>query len=244
MSKPLISIHQLGFSRQTAEGKERRILYDVSLELFKGQITTLIGPNGAGKTTLLKLVLGLKEPTSGAIKRKKGIKIGYVPQKIVFNTFLPLRVMDFLTLFTKNIAKIEEKLDSLKMLDKASFAMASLSGGELQKILLVQATLEAPDVLILDEPSQGMDITSQHELYPYIDAARRQTNCAVLLVSHDLHMVMATSDKVFCLNHHICCEGHPEDVRKHPEYLGLFGGAVPSTIAPYHHHHDHKHDDN
>ncbi|MBX9976899.1 MAG: metal ABC transporter ATP-binding protein [Alphaproteobacteria bacterium] len=240
MSKSLIHVKNVSFIPEDASGK--RILYDINIDIKKGKITTLIGPNGAGKTTLLKIILGLISPTTGTIMRQKNLKIGYVPQKIQFNSFLPLRVMDFLMLFTHDHALIQEKLAFFKLEDRKKTQMHHLSGGELQKILLSQATLRGPNLLILDEPSQGVDIITQNELYTYIDQMRDTIGCAVLLVSHDLHMVMAKSDAVLCLNHHICCHGHPEDVKKHPEYIGLFGGHLPENLAPYHHHHDHMHE--
>jgi zinc transport system ATP-binding protein len=243
MSKNLIYVDNVSFSPKHAMPSGKRILYDINLVLEAGKITTLIGPNGAGKTTLLNIILGLIHPTTGTVRRKKSIKVGYVPQKIQFNSFLPLRVMDFLMLFSKNHTLIQDKLVLFNLEEHSNTQMHYLSGGELQKILLIQATLGDLDVLILDEPSQGVDIITQNELYTYIDQIRRSSECAVLLVSHDLHMVMAASDSVLCLNHHICCHGHPEDVKKHPEYIGLFGGHLPENLAPYHHHHDHVHKD-
>ncbi len=243
MSAPLIYLRNLGYVSKDSASHEKKILYDINLTLSKRHVTTLIGPNGAGKTTLLKIILGLIAPTTGEIIRRKPFTVGYMPQKIHFNGFLPLRVTDFLRLFSKSPSSIDDYLSQFNAQKLALTPMHLLSGGELQKILFIQATLNTPDLLILDEPSQGLDIVTQDELYASIDQVRHKTGCGVLLVSHDLHMVMAKSDSVFCLNHHICCSGHPEDVQKHPEYLGLFKSTLLSNVAPYHHHHDHVHKD-
>lgn len=227
----------------TLKSERKTIIDKVSFSLSPGKITTLIGPNGAGKTTLIKLLLGTRNPTSGKVIKRRNLKIGYMPQKITLNTLLPLNVVDFLKLINIDIRIIEIALNTFRIEHLMHTQLQHLSGGELQKILLIQATLNKPDVLILDEPTQGVDVLSQKDIYDYIELQARKNNVAVLHVSHDLHLVMAKSDEVLCLNHHLCCSGHPEDVKEHPEYLNLFGHVLSQALAPYHHHHDHKHDE-
>lgn len=220
----------------------QQIIDKVSLTLAKGKITTLIGPNGGGKTSIARILLGVLEPTSGTIKKDSNIKIGYMPQKITIDKTIPLRVSDFLTLssqkiiFDEHIKKLISRLKLEKLLDQQ---VHNISGGQMQKILFLRAIITKPDLLVLDEPTQYMDIAATEEFYQILDEIRKSQNCAILLVSHDLHMVMQKTDFVFCVNHHICCHGAPEDINQHPEYLSLFGNR--SEIAVYQHHHDHNH---
>ena len=236
-SAAVLQAHNLCFER-----RGQVILNDVSLALQPSQIVTLIGPNGAGKTTLVRLLLGLEQATAGSIERRPGLRIGYVPQKLSIPQALPMRVRDFLTLPRR--VPLQRALQALQEMDVASIAdkaLQQISGGEMQRVLLARALLDAPQLLILDEPAQGLDVIGQQTLYAKIDEIRQRHQCAVLMVSHDLHLVMAATDRVVCLNTHVCCSGHPDDVSEHPEYLKLFGGALDG-LAVYAHHHDHEHD--
>ena len=224
----------------------RQILQQADLTIEAGKIVTLIGPNGAGKTTLVRAVLGLLKVDKGEIKKVPGLRIGYMPQKLHIDASLPLTVARFLTLGGKPRTDIEEIL-ALTGIDKlVKMPMQSLSGGETQRVLLARALLRDPQLLVLDEPVQGVDVTGQSALYALINEIRNRRHCGVLLVSHDLHLVMATTDTVICLNQHVCCEGHPEQVTNDPAYLALFGESLslnnPPQVAIYTHHHDHQHD--
>ena len=219
-----------------------RILDSVNLRLHEGEIVTLIGPNGAGKTTLVRILLGLVNAGHGEVYRRPGVKIGYVPQRLHVNTVLPLRVRDFLLLAGRlPEAELNRALDEVQMRHLLNSPLQSLSGGEFQRVLLARALLNRPDVLVLDEPAQGVDIIGQQALYQIIKGIRDRHGCGVLMVSHDLHLVMAATDEVICLNTHICCTGHPDDISTHPEYLKIFGSALEG-MAHYSHHHDHSHD--
>ena len=220
----------------------QQILDAVSLELHQNEIVTLIGPNGAGKTTLVRILLGLTKATSGEVNKKPGIRIGYVPQKLHIDPVLPLRVRDFLSTAGRfGEAELGRVLSEVNMAHLLRSPVQALSGGEFQRILLARALLHRPAVLVLDEPAQGVDIIGQQTLYQTIKEIRDRHACGVLMVSHDLHLVMASADQVICLNTHICCTGHPDAVSAHPEYLKIFGHALEG-LAPYSHHHDHAHD--
>ncbi len=221
---------------------DRTILSEVSLNLKKGEIVTLIGPNGAGKTSLVRVVLGLQKPSSGQLVRKDKLRIGYMPQKLHIEASLPLTVQRFLRLASKDKRAIEESLVLTGIPQLIHSPMQSLSGGETQRVLLARALLRNPDLLVLDEPVQGVDVAGQSALYRLIADIRDQRGCGVLMVSHDLHLVMAATDTVICLNQHVCCHGHPESVTEDPAYLELFGQTTQSGIAVYTHHHDHDHD--
>lgn len=217
---------------------EHQILDNVSFQLQKGQITTLIGPNGAGKTSLIRILLGLKKPTSGRITLAKEIRMGYMPQKMVIDNTLPLSVKGFLKLANRNLKQCHQVLDLVGVPQLIDSPMAHLSGGETQRILLARALLRRPQLLVLDEPVQGVDINGQEALYKLIADIRDETGCSVFMVSHDLHLVMAATDEVLCLNHHLCCTGTPEAVSVDPVFTELFG----LRTALYTHHHDHEHD--
>lgn len=220
----------------------KKILTDVSLELHENEIMTLIGPNGAGKTSLVRILLGLSKASSGKVYRRPGLKIGYVPQRATINYALPLRVMDFLKLGGScSEQELMQVMDEVNTGHILKSAIQEISGGELQRVLLARALLKQPELLVLDEPAQGVDIIGQQSLYRTIEAIRQQRGCSVLMVSHDLHLVMATTDQVVCLNTHVCCTGHPDHISAHPEYLKLFGDALDG-LAVYSHHHDHEHD--
>jgi zinc transport system ATP-binding protein len=222
---------------------QKPILIDVHLTVNPGQIVTLIGPNGAGKSTLVRAVLGLIKPTSGVIHLKKGIHVGYMPQKLKVESFMPLTVERFLRL-AGSIEKeqFQNVVKELRVVHLQSSPIQSISGGELQRVLLARALLRKPDLLVLDEPVQGVDVSGQEELYKLIMRIRDQYGCGILMVSHDLHLVMAGTDLVVCLNQHVCCSGSPAAVSKHPEFLNLFGARDPAGLAVYAHRHDHTHD--
>jgi zinc transport system ATP-binding protein len=221
----------------------RSVLDGVDLRLEAGKILTLIGPNGAGKTCLVRIALGLLKPDSGLRQTRTGLRIGYMPQKLGLNEALPLDVQRFLALATPGLSYtgLVRALEDVGAGHVMKTPLARLSGGELQRVLLARALLRQPDLLVLDEPAQGVDITGQEELYALIARARDERGCGVLMVSHDLHLVMAATDHVLCLNRHVCCEGHPESVSAHPEYLRLFGMQGAKGLAVYSHHHDHHH---
>lgn len=221
-----------------------KVIDNVSMTLNQGEITTLIGPNGAGKTTLVKAVLGLLSPTGGTIKRSPTLRIGYMPQKLQIDTTFPLTVERFLK--TAAFASAADRLQALESVRAESLlkqSVHSLSGGEMQRVLLARALLRKPELLVLDEPAQGVDINGQIELYNLIASIRDKYNCSVLMISHDLHLVMAATDQVVCLNRHICCSGHPEQVSTDPSYIELFGVPGAENLALYSHHHNHQHNE-
>lgn len=220
---------------------DRPILEGVSLEQRKGEIVTVIGPNGAGKSTLIRAALGLIRLDSGSITRAPGLRIGYMPQRLAVDPSLPLTVNRFLSLGSTDRTTIARALDEVGVAALGNQPLQRISGGELQRVLLARALLRDPDLLVLDEPVQGVDIAGQTALYELISDVRNRHSCGVLMVSHDLHWVMARTDHVICLNQHICCEGHPEQVGADPAYRALFG-AQAGGIALYQHHHNHHHD--
>ncbi|PQK78114.1 zinc ABC transporter ATP-binding protein ZnuC [Pantoea ananatis] len=222
---------------------QRQVLSGVSLELHPGKILTLLGPNGAGKSTLVRVVLGLLAPSSGRVSRSAGLRIGYVPQKLHIDPTLPVTVERFMRL--SRGARNQDILPALKRVQAGHLLtspLQKLSGGETQRVLLARALLNQPQLLVLDEPSQGVDVNGQVALYDLINQLRHELNCAVLMVSHDLHLVMAKTDEVLCLNHHICCSGTPEAVSQHPEFIAMFGPRGAQELAIYRHHHNHRHD--
>ncbi len=249
MSQSLITLSHVHYD---VEGSS--ILQDISLEVMRGKITTIIGPNGAGKTTLLRLMLGLAKPSAGNIHRHVHL-IGYMPQKLFLNPLMPLTVGRFLQLsHPDNNDRLDQKIKSVLHEVGACHLedrfMRVLSGGELQRVLLARALILNTDLLILDEPAQGVDVMGQADLYDLIAKIRDNRGCGIVLVSHDLHLVMAASDEVVCLNHHVCCSGHPISVQQDPKYLELFKSRVipsavlyPEALAVYTHHHDHHHSD-
>ncbi len=214
---------------------------DVSFSIDKGEIVTLIGPNGAGKTTLVRAILGLTNITSGQLTQKPSLSIGYMPQKLQIDSTLPVTVRRFLALASRRHKDVDEALALVGIAHLAKHPIQGISGGELQRVLLARAILRKPELLVLDEPAQGVDITGQTELYALIRQIRDQLHCGVLMISHDLHLVMAATDKVICLNQHVCCSGHPETVSNDPAYQELFGRSGAAQIAVYHHHHNHEH---
>lgn len=221
--------------------REQVVLSNIDLSIYSGQIVTVIGPNGAGKTTLLKTLLGLLQPSSGVIWKKASLTIGYVPQKLQINPNLPISVRRFLKLLphisTEHIDEVMREVGASHVLNRS---MHCISGGELQRVLLARAILRKPDLLVLDEPTQGVDINGQVELYKLINKICDKYQCGVLMVSHDLNLVMANTDQVICLNHHVCCSGAPEQVSNDPAFKELFG-INAQNLAIYHHRHDHAH---
>jgi zinc transport system ATP-binding protein len=213
-------------------------LQKVSLDVQRGKIITLIGPNGAGKSTLVRVVLGLLTPQAGSVFRQTGIRIGYMPQRLSIDPVLPLTVARFLTLGgVKKTPVLQQALEEVGAAHVFKRPLQSISGGEMQRVLLARALLRKPDLLVLDEPIQGVDIHGQYELYELIAQIRKQRDCGILMVSHDLHLVMSATDHVICLNQHMCCSGHPETVTQHPAYLELFGARAARDLAIYTHHH-------
>jgi len=218
-------------------------LDSVDLTVRAGEIVTLIGPNGSGKTTLVKIALGLSHSESGTVQRKDGLPIGYMPQHLTIDRTLPLTVRRFLSMgVTGRASGIRESLAEVGVAYAIDYPFQALSGGEARRVLLARALISEPDLLVLDEPSAGMDVIGQGEFYDLIRRIRDEQGCGILLVSHDLHLVMAATDQVLCLNHHICCAGQPETVAQHPEYLALFGTELRDSLAIYTHEHDHHHD--
>ncbi|MGI9286417.1 MAG: zinc ABC transporter ATP-binding protein ZnuC [Pseudomonadales bacterium] len=220
----------------------REIVRDVSFNVAAGQIVTLIGPNGAGKTTLVRAVLGLCDIRCGDIHTRPGLRVGYMPQRLHINAHMPLPVLQFLQLGGAPREQVLTSLRETGIERLQAAAMQDVSGGELQRILLARALLRDPQLLVLDEPVQGVDLGGQTELYDLITKVRNEHGCGVLMVSHDLQLVMATTDTVICLNHHVCCHGHPDHVSNDPAFIELFGAQYAQKLAVYHHHHDHDHD--
>ena len=220
-----------------------QVLQDVDLTVRRGEIVTLIGPNGAGKTTLVRVVLGLVRPDRGRVALAPDLVIGYVPQRLHVDPVLPLDVRRFLALGGSAAReRCQRALDEVGVSGLLEAALHELSGGELRRVVLARALLRDPDLLVLDEPVQGVDLGGQIELYELISRLRKRRACGVLMVSHDLHLVMAATDRVVCLNHHVCCAGRPETVSRDPEYITLFGPRAAEALALYSHAHDHRHD--
>jgi len=235
---------QLLLATDICYSQGRRLILDrVSFELRRAQITTIIGPNGAGKSTLTSIVNGLIRDFSGEIVRAPGLRIGYLPQKVYVNTLMPLDVDRLMQLTQRAAApEIERALERTGVGHLRQRQVRALSEGELKRVLLARTTLGKPDLLVLDEPTSGVDVTGEAQMYELIGELRDELQCAVLLVSHDLHLVMSQTDQVLCLNQHLCCSGLPESVSRHPEYLALFGQQASQAIAIYAHQHDHVHD--
>jgi zinc transport system ATP-binding protein len=232
MLKPLIKITAINKTYN-----DHKVLENVSLAINKGEISTLIGPNGAGKTTLVNIVLGLLKPDDGIVERQTGLRIGYMPQKVFIDPTLPITLNRFLKLACEHIGAIGDVMDKVAISHLGNSQLHHLSGGEMQRALLARALLRKPNLLVLDEPVQGVDLTGQEALYQLISQIRDELNCGVLMVSHDLHLVMAATDNVICLNRHICCHGNPQQVSNNSEFIALFG----KKIAFYDHKHDHNH---
>lgn len=219
------------------------VLSRVSLSIDAGEIVTIVGPNGSGKTSLLRAIIGAIKPNVGTVIVGQGVKIGYVPQRLHIDETLPMTVTRFLQLpHGTTSALIDQALTQAGVPDLVSAQLAKLSGGQFQRILLARALLGAPDILLLDEATQGLDQRGSAAFYQQIEQVRKETGCAVLMISHELHVVMSASDRVICLNGHVCCEGTPAVVASAPAYRALFGTGTGGALALYRHDHDHNHD--
>ncbi|GGE62403.1 zinc import ATP-binding protein ZnuC [Streptosporangium jomthongense] len=237
MNETLVAIENL-----SVRFDGRTVVDRVNLALHRGDIITIIGPNGAGKTTLIKAILGIQAATSGRIMRAKGLVIGYVPQHLHLESTLPLSVKRFMQLSGQPLARCISALERTGVSHLLEASVHHLSGGEQQRLLLARALVRKPDLLVLDEPAQGVDINGQAALYDLIRQLRDELNCGVIMISHDLHLVMAATDKVICLNQHVCCSGYPADISHDPAFIETFGRPVAESLAVYHHHHNHSHD--
>jgi len=237
-NKTLVQLNNAGF-RQNGKW----LVEGVSLKVEKGKIVTLIGPNGSGKSTTAKIALGIYKNIEGNVEKYTN-KIGYVPQKISIDWTLPLRVYDFM-LLTENINDdaIDEALNLTGVIHLKNKNLGNLSGGEFQRVLIARAISKKPELLVLDEPVQGVDYTGEIALYELIKKISDTLNCGILLISHDLHTVMTATDHVVCLNGHVCCSGSPLDVARNNEYKSLFGEQASQILSVYEHNHDHVHSD-
>ena len=232
----LVKLNQAGFYL-----KNKWLVKGVSLQIEKGKIVTLIGPNGSGKTTTAKIALGIYKKIDGEVEKYTN-KVGYVPQKISIDWTLPLRVKDFMVL-TESLKDedINEALSLTGVIQLKNKNLGDLSGGEFQRVLIARAISKKPELLVLDEPVQGVDFTGEIALYKLIKKITDDLNCGILLISHDLHTVMSATDHVVCLNGHVCCSGSPMDVAKNNEYKALFGEQASQILSRYEHRHDHIH---
>jgi zinc transport system ATP-binding protein len=234
---PLVTLRNAGIQRGG-----RWLVRGVELGLRKGEIVTLIGPNGSGKSTTAKMAIGVLKPDEGSVERLRDFTVGYVPQKLSVDWTMPLSVERLMTLTVKlSKREVEAALDAVGIAHLARAQVQNLSGGEFQRALLARAMARKPDLLVLDEPVQGVDFAGEIALYDLISDIRRNTGCGILLISHDLHVVMAETDTVVCMNGHVCCRGTPDIVSQSPEYQRLFGAAAARTLAVYNHRHDHTH---
>ena len=233
----LVALDQAGIHRDG-----RWLVRAVTLSIARGEIVTLIGPNGSGKSTTAKMALGLMSPDEGRVTRGPRLRVSYVPQKVAIDWTLPLRVSRFMNLTGGvSAAQAARALESTGTGPLAGAEVRNLSGGEFQRVLLARAIARRPDLLVLDEPVQGVDFSGEIGLYELIGRIRDDLQCGILLISHDLHVVMAATDRVICLNGHVCCSGTPTAVASSPEYRALFGDRAAGTLAVYGHDHDHTH---
>ena len=232
----LVKLNEVGIRQ-----KDKWLVKGVSLKVEKGKIVTLIGPNGSGKSTTAKIALGIYKKIEGQVEKYTN-NVGYVPQKISIDWTLPLRVNDFM-LLTENLNDdaVNEALSLTGVIHLKNKNLGNLSGGEFQRVLLARAISKKPDLLVLDEPVQGVDFTGEIALYELIKKISDTLNCGILLISHDLHTVMSATDHVVCLNGHVCCSGSPSDVARNNEYKALFGEQASQTLSIYEHKHDHVH---
>ncbi|HHN66618.1 MAG TPA: metal ABC transporter ATP-binding protein [Thermopetrobacter sp.] len=234
--RPLLELRDAGVRRG-----DHWLIRHIDITVRSGEIVTLIGPNGGGKTTTLRAALGIIALNEGRVWRQPGLRVGYVPQRLAIDPALPMTVRRFLQLGGAPAAAIGDELARAGVADCIDRPMRALSGGELQRVLIARALLNRPDLLVLDEPVQGVDFAGEADMYALIRAIREETGCGVLMASHDLHFVMQGTDEVVCVNGHVCCQGTPQAVRADPAYAALFGPAAVTAVAPYVHHHDHVH---
>jgi len=235
--KELIRLTKAGY-----QSTDHWLVRDVSLTVNQGEIVTLIGPNGSGKSTTAKMALGILKPTSGEAFRARGLKVSYVPQKLMIDWTLPLDVDHFFRLTSKPSIQAQHRaIEATGIGHLLNQELRSLSGGEFQRVLIARAIAREPDLLVLDEPVQGVDFSGENELYQLIGTIRDDLHCGILMISHDLHVVMAKTDQVICLNGHVCCSGTPVSVSQTDEFQALFGLRGHADIALYQHHHDHQH---
>ena len=220
----------------------KKVLQNINLTLNAGEIVTIVGPNGSGKTTLFKAIIGAIPFNKGKIKIKPNLRIGYVPQQLKVDQTLPITVERFLKLATRNNNDIEKMIAFFGSENIFREQINSLSGGQMQRVLLARALVNKPEILLLDEATRGLDQPGIAAFYRKIENISKETNCAILMISHDLHVVMSASDRVICINGHICCQGTPENVATSPEYQTLFGSNIDGSFALYRHKHDRNHD--
>ena len=235
---PLVEAHNVGLRYG-----DRIALQGVDFSLGEREIVTLVGLNGSGKSSLVRVVVGLQAPDSGSVRRRPGLRIGYTPQHLQRDPRLPLSVQDFVALAGRIPSRrVAEVLEEVGAADVRRAQLAEISGGELNRVLLARALARRPDLLVLDEPMAGVDLAGRSALYRLIAELRDRHGCGVLMVSHDLHVVMAGTDTVLCLNQHLCCSGPPRSIARNPEFVALFGRELADVLAVYPHHHDHAHD--
>ena len=235
-NKILLELKDIGVNRSN-----RWLVRNITLSVSEGEILTIIGPNGSGKSTTAKIALGILKPDAGSVILHTN-KIAYVPQNLAIDWTLPLRVIDFMRLTNKmTFQEIAEALDMTGVAALINKNLRNLSGGEFRRVLLARAIVTKPDLLILDEPVQGVDFAGELALYDLINQVSSELNCGTILISHDLHFVMSTTDNVICLNGHICCSGTPKTIVQSKEFIDLFGASAAQTLSPYEHDHDHSH---
>ena len=234
----LINANNISVIRQ-----DKHILKDVSINIDDKDFITIIGPNGAGKSMLLKCLMGLYQPEKGSVTKRKNLKIGYIPQRMTSNNSMPITVHGFLRLRKKNNENsLQNTVDEIGIEKILNKPLSVLSGGELQRVLLARSLLNDPELLVLDEPAQNLDISGQLSFYRLLERIYKERNLSILMVSHDLHMVMASTMQVICLFNHICCSGKPSVITKDPEFISLFGNDMANMMSVYQHEHDHDHD--
>jgi zinc transport system ATP-binding protein len=236
-SNPLVRLQNAGVNRDG-----RWLVRGVDLKVEGGEIVTLIGPNGSGKSTTAKMALGLLAPDEGQAHRRRDLRVGYVPQKIAVDWTLPLNVKHIMRLTARlSDREIDASLESTGALHLKNAEVLKLSGGEFQRVMIARAMARKPNLLVLDEPVQGVDFSGEVAIYDLIKSIREKLGCGILMISHDLHIVMAATDQVVCLNGHVCCQGTPSTVAESAEYRRLFGPRAAASLAVYEHHHDHTH---
>ncbi|MBP1849957.1 metal ABC transporter ATP-binding protein [Rhizobium halophytocola] len=236
-AKPLVRLDNAGLRRDG-----RWLVRGIEFQVARGEIVTLIGPNGSGKSTSAKLAIGVHKPDEGRVERLDGLRVGYVPQKLSVDRTMPLTVRRLMTLTGRlPAAVVDDALEQVGIPHLAGAQVHNLSGGEFQRAMLARAIARRPDLLVLDEPVQGVDFAGELAIYELITRIRSATGCGILLISHDLHVVMAQTDTVICLNGHVCCRGTPQTVSQSAEYQRLFGAGAAGKLAVYNHNHDHTH---